>query len=214
MNLPHGLYAITDSALIPAPRLVDAVEQAILGGAKLIQYREKNADFQQRLQQAQALNALCRGHGIALIINDDVELASRVGAAGVHLGQDDPALATAQARLGKSAIIGVSCYNRLDLALTAAHAGASYVALGSFYPSPTKPNTVRADIALLSQARQVLSLPIVAIGGITPTNGEALVKAGADLLAVISGVFGQADIRAAARAYAELFTSQTKRGNS
>lgn len=207
MSLLRGLYAITDSALIPANHLVDAVEQAILGGARLVQYREKKADFEQRLQQAQALNTLCRDYGTALIINDDVELAARTGAAGVHLGQDDPALATARTRLGRSAIIGVSCYNRLDLALAAAHCGAGYVAFGSFYPSPTKPTAVRADLALLSQARQALSLPIAAIGGITPANGQALIKAGADLLAVISGVFAHPDIRSAAQAYARLFTS-------
>lgn len=205
MNIPGGLYVITDADLLAATGLVDAVEQAIVGGARFVQYRDKRGDPQQRLRQAHALNALCRDHGIPLIVNDDVELAARVDAAGVHLGEDDPPLHTAQARLGKSAIIGVSCYNRLDLALAAARMGASYVAFGSFYPSSTKPKAVRADIALLREAREVLTLPIVAIGGITADNGRALIEAGADFLAVIKGVFGRPDIRTAAQAYAQLF---------
>jgi len=204
-RFPRGLYAITDSTLIPDERLTQAVEQAILGGARLIQYRDKGIDSRRRLRQAQALNTLCHAHEVPLIINDDLELAARVNAAGVHLGKDDPPLFAARARLGKEFIIGVSCYNRLDLALDAARQGADYVAFGSFFPSPTKPAAPRADLTLLRKARQALALPIVAIGGITPVNGKALVAAGAEGLAVVSGVFGQADIRAAAQAYADLY---------
>lgn len=201
----RGLYAITDPLLIPDQRLVATVEQAILGGARLIQYRDKSADAKRRLNQAQALNALCHSYQIPLIINDDIELAAAVGAAGVHLGKDDPALPSARAALGAAAIIGISCYNRLELALNAAEAGADYIAFGSFFPSPTKPDTVLADIKLLHEVKRVLKLPIVAIGGITPANGKALVAAGADCLAAISGVFGQADVRRAARSYSDLY---------
>jgi thiamine-phosphate pyrophosphorylase len=203
----RGLYVITDAELIPAQRLVIAVEQAILGGARLVQYRDKSKDDRKRLEQARALTGLCSNYHIPLLINDDVELAACVGAAGVHLGKDDPDLASARKRLGEQAIIGASCYNRLELAIATARQGASYVAFGSFFPSPTKPNAVRADIELLREARRTLTLPIVAIGGITPQNGKALVAAGADCLAVISGVFDQADIRSAARAYTNLFAS-------
>ena len=201
----RGLYAITDALLIPDDRLIVAVEQAILGGARLIQYRDKSHDAARQLTQATALNALCQRYAIPLIVNDDVELAVQVGAAGVHIGKDDPVLAIARARLGQQAIIGVSCYDRLDLALEAVRAGADYVAFGAFFPSLTKPTEVRASIALLRKARAALSVPIVTIGGITPDNAPLLLDVGADALAVVSGVFGQPDIQAAARRYANLF---------
>ena len=201
----RGLYAITDALLIPDDRLIVAVEQAILGGARLIQYRDKSHDAARQLTQATALNALCQRYAIPLIVNDDVELAVQVGAAGVHIGKDDPVLAIARARLGQQAIIGVSCYDRLDLALEAVRAGADYVAFGAFFPSPTKPTEVRASIALLRKARAALSVPIVTIGGITPDNAPLLLDVGADALAVVSGVFGQPDIQTAARRYANLF---------
>lgn len=208
MNKPscRGLYAITDALLIPDDRLTIVVEQAILGGARMIQYRDKSHDTARRLAQATVLNELCQRHAVPLIINDDVALAAQIGAAGVHVGKDDPSFATARARLGGNAIIGVSCYDRLDLALEAARAGADYVAFGAFFPSPTKPTEIRASIALLRNARAALNLPIVAIGGITPDNAPLLLDAGADALAVVSGVFGQPDIQAAARRYTALFT--------
>ncbi len=201
----HGLYAITDALLIPDHRLLEAVEQALLGGAQLIQYRDKSDDAARRLAQAQQLNALCQRYQIPLLINDDVELAAAAGAAGVHLGKDDPPLAAARARLGEAALIGVSCYNQLDLALAAERAGADYVAFGAVFPSPTKPTEIRASIALLREAHAALRTPIVAIGGVTPDNAPLLLDVGVDALAVVSGVFGQPDIRAAAARYAELF---------
>ncbi|HYQ90904.1 MAG TPA: thiamine phosphate synthase [Candidatus Competibacteraceae bacterium] len=203
--LTHGLYAITDAELIPADHLLATVEQALLGGVRLLQYRNKRDSWQQRRQQAGALDELCRAHAVPLLINDDVALAAEVGAAGVHLGKDDMEPAAARQRLGARAIIGISCYNRLDLALAAARAGADYVAFGSFFPSLIKPDAVRADPDLLRQAKAILSLPIVAVGGITPANGKLLLEAGADYLAVISGVFGQPDSLAAAQSYARLF---------
>jgi thiamine-phosphate pyrophosphorylase len=207
MNKPlcWGLYAITDAQLIADDRLLDTVEQALLGGARLIQYRDKSADAVRRLTQARLLNTLCQRYQVPLIINDDVELAAAVGAAGVHIGKDDPALTTARTRLGQNALIGVSCYNRLSLALAAEQAGADHVAFGAVFPSPTKPTEVRASITLLREARAALRIPIVAIGGITPDNAPLLLDIGVDALAVVSGVFGQPDIRAAAARYATLF---------
>ncbi len=207
MNKPpcQGLYAITDAQLIPDDRLTAAVEQALLGGARLIQYRDKTGNAPRRLAQAQRLNLLCRRYQVPLIINDDVELAAEVGAAGVHLGKDDPPLEVARARLGAQALIGISCYNRLDLALAAEQAGADHVAFGAVFPSLTKPTEVRASIALLREARSALHIPIVAIGGITPDNAPLLLDVGTDALAVVSGVFGQPDIRAAAARYTALF---------
>jgi thiamine-phosphate pyrophosphorylase len=202
---PCGLYAITDSRLLARGTLIEQVSRAIDGGAALIQYREKHRPREECGHDARALATLCRERNIPLIINDDIELAAACGAAGVHLGRDDVPVSRARRRLGRQAIIGVSCYNQLERAQTAAGMGASYVAFGRFFSSNTKPGAVQALPALLTQARREIKLPIVAIGGITPENGAELVHAGANLLAVIHGVFGQTDIRAAARAYAKLF---------
>ena len=166
----RGLYAITDAVLLPDERLLAAVEQAIVGGARWVQYRDKSEDGGRRLAQAHGLNQLCRRHQIPLIVNDDVELAAQVGAAGVHIGRDDPAFATARARLGETALIGISCYDRLTLALDAERAGADYVAFGAFFPSPTKPDEIRAPLGLLREAKVSLKVPVVAIGGITLDN--------------------------------------------
>jgi thiamine-phosphate pyrophosphorylase len=201
----RGLYAIADAGLIPRERLIECVEQAIAGGARLIQYRDKCGDATQRRRHAMALSELCRRHKVPLLINDDVELAGRVGADGVHLGRDDTAPAAARRRLGPGAIIGVSCYNRIELAQQAAASGADYVAFGRFFPSRTKPHAVQADMELLARARSELDLSLAVIGGITPDNAGPLIAAGADLLAVIHGLFGEPDVRAAAIRYARLF---------
>ena len=201
----NGLYAITDARLQRPDQLTERVRQAIDGGARLIQYRDKSADAVFRLRQANALADLCRERGVALIINDDVELAAECGAQGVHLGENDTDPQTARQLLGANAIIGVSCYNRLPLALQAANQGADYIAFGRFFPSQTKPKAVQASLDLIRMARQQLSLPLAAIGGITAHNAAALLDAGVAMLAVVHGVFGAADIRQAAAAYAALF---------
>lgn len=201
----RGLYLITDPTIAP-PTL--SVAAAIRGGARTVQYRDKTAIPRQRYADALAVRALCKNAGVAFIVNDDVALAQQVGADGVHLGRDDMELAQARTQLGSDAIIGVSCYDDLARACAAADAGADYVAFGSFFPSPTKPHAARAPIELLIAARAQLSLPIVAIGGITPENGTALVAAGANALAVISGVLGQNDIEGAARRYVQLFNEE------
>ena len=201
----RGLYAITDAALIPADRLVEAVSHAIAGGAVLVQYRDKTSPPQLRRAQALALQTLCEARDVPLIINDDLELAVHCGAAGVHLGRDDPDPAAARERLGPGAIIGVSCYADLERARAAAAAGADYLAFGRFFPSRTKPEATPADPELLRAARRELDLPLCAIGGITPANAPLLLKAGADLLAVIQGLFGQPDVRAAAARFQALF---------
>jgi thiamine-phosphate pyrophosphorylase len=202
-----GLYAIADTAQLEPARLHEAVAQAIAGGATIVQYRDKSPQPNSRREQAAKLAQLCKRHGVPLIVNDDVELAYSVAAAGVHLGREDLPLAQARRRLGSQAIVGISCYNQLERALSAAAEGADYVAFGSFYPSATKPAAQRASLELLREARQRLRIPIVAIGGITPENGGALVAAGADALAVIQGLFAQVDVCAAARRYAAFFAS-------
>lgn len=200
-----GLYAITDGTLTPGVQLMPAVEAAIRGGARLVQYRDKSSDTTRRRQEARTLAGLCRDHGAGFIVNDDVELALESGADGVHLGRDDVALATARVRLGPRALIGVSCYDSLERAVAAAHAGADYVAFGSFHASATKPGTVRAPLGLLTEARRQLGIQVCAIGGITPDNGAVLLAAGAHMLAAIRGVFAEKDVRVAAENYARLF---------
>lgn len=201
----RGLYAITDTKLIKAQRFVETVERAIVGGARVVQYRDKSDHQEQRFEQARALRGLCDKYQLPLIINDDVKLAQQVGADGVHLGRHDANIEYARAVLGSEAIIGVSCYNQLSLARRAVETGASYVAFGSFFGSTTKPRAVVCDIQVLREARKSLNCPIIAIGGITPDNGTDLVAAGADCLAVIYSLFGQTDVTAAARSYAKLF---------
>ena len=198
----RGLYAITDGS--QGQTLIELVTSALEGGAQIVQYRDKGADEPRREAEARELARLCRRHGVPLIVNDDPELARAVGADGVHLGRHDRHIELARATLGPGRLIGASCYDSLDLARQAVAAGADYLAIGSFFPSPTKPRAVRAALELLRQARG-LHLPVVAIGGITPENGAALIDAGADMLAVISGVFAQPDVAAAARRYACLF---------
>lgn len=208
MSLIRGLYAIADTSLLDRTRLLQAAALAIEGGARVLQYRDKSGVHAQRTQDLRALIALGHSHGVPIIVNDDVALAAEAGAAGVHLGRADMGLAQARGALGAQALIGISCYNELERALAAEAGGADYVAFGSFFPSPTKPQAVRATIALLRSAKARLRLPVVAIGGITPENGRALVAAGADALAVIHGLFAAHDIRHAAERYAALFAAE------
>jgi thiamine-phosphate pyrophosphorylase len=208
MSRWQGLYAITPIYPPPEPRLAEQVAQAIAGGARIVQYRDKACDADRRARAAGELLHVCRAQGVPLIINDDVELALRVGADGVHLGREDPDPAEARQRLGDRAIIGVSCYNQLARARWAQEVGAQYVAFGRFFPSITKPQAVSASPELLRQARRELHIPLVAIGGITPENGAALIAAGADMLAVVRSIFTRPDIRSAAQAFAGLFPTE------
>ena len=201
----QGLYTITQATTDAPEALATRVELAIQGGAKIIQYRDKGTDKRLRLDQARLLVEICKRHHIPLIINDDVDLASEVRAAGVHLGHEDASCQQARDQLGHDAIIGISCYNELSRAQLAQEQGANYVAFGRFFASSTKPQAVQADLALLDQARQQLQIPIAAIGGITPSNGRSLVEAGAQMLAVIDAVFGQQDIAAAAKQFQQCF---------
>jgi thiamine-phosphate pyrophosphorylase len=203
-----GLYAITPDCA-DTRELLSQVRQALSGGARILQYRNKPAGASLRLEQAGALRGLTREFGIPLVVNDDVDLAQKVGADGVHLGAADADAKTARRVLGGGKIIGVSCYNRLSLARQAVAAGANYVAFGSFFPSGVKPDAVKAEPELLHRAREEFALPLVAIGGITALNGASLLDAGADALAVISALFGAADIQTAAQDFSKLFIRNT-----
>ncbi|MEQ9545862.1 MAG: thiamine phosphate synthase [Marinobacter sp.] len=188
-GLAPGLYAITDSTLLPGDKLVPAVEAALRGGAVLVQYRDKSSSAITRLNQARDLVAACRNAGVPLLINDDPELALRVGADGVHLGQSDSPLIDARQLLGDDAIIGATCHSDLTLAAKAIGEGSDYLAFGRFFGSTTKPDAPRADLSVLAKARQY-QRPLTAIGGITTGNGSTLIQAGADMLAVIGDLFG------------------------
>ena len=203
-----GLYAITDGALqddlIPKCKAVLSADP----GISLLQYRDKSADLARRLTEASALLSICRQYHTQLIINDDIALAEQVGAAGVHLGKLDDSVQAARARLGDAAIIGVSCYNELERALAAEQAGADYVAFGSFFASPTKPDAPVASLELLYEAKARLRIPVCCIGGITQENAPRLIAAGADMVAVISSVFGASDIAQAVQGFNDLFQVQ------
>ena len=197
LNQPHrrpsqklkGLYAITDERLISEQDFDKKVEQALQGGAKIIQYRDKSNDTKKRQHQALSLRHLCEKHNALCLINDDIQLAKEVNAHGVHLGKDDVSLHTARDVLGETAVIGVSCYNDLSLAISAEKNGASYVAFGAIFPSPTKPNAPISGLKIISQAKQTLFLPICAIGGISHTNIQQVIQHGTDMAAVISEIF-------------------------
>ncbi|WP_185268208.1 thiamine phosphate synthase [Halopseudomonas xiamenensis] len=205
----RGLYAITDSQLLADGRLLPWVEAALAGGARLLQYRDKSGDAVRRLDEAGQLKALCEQYGANLLINDDLSLASALSV-GVHLGRDDGCLREARQQLGPQAIIGATCHASLEHAEQAIADGASYIAFGRFFQSSTKPGAPAATAELLQQARARFAVPIVAIGGITLDNAPSLLASGADLLAVIHGLFGAdsaAEVQRRAQAFNELFTN-------
>lgn len=202
----RGLYAITP-ACEDKTLLEEMAEAAILGGANTLQYRSKSRDPAMKLDQAQALSRLCKRHAVTFIVNDDIGLALDVDADGAHVGSKDGPVGMARKRLG-SRILGVSCYANMELADDAQNLGADYVAFGSFHPSATKPDAVRAPLSLLQMAKLSIKIPVVAIGGITPENGKVLVEQGADALAVIASLFDAPDIAARARQFSELFRTK------
>lgn len=198
-----GLYAITPDEP-DTTELLRKVRLALLGGASVLQYRNKMASAELRLCQARGLRELTAEFAVPLIINDDVNLAQSIDADGVHLGARDGNVADARALLGRDKLIGVSCYNRKMLAFEAVRQDADYVAFGSFFASSTKPDAVVATPDLLRQAHIEMGVPLVAIGGINARNGAQLIEAGASALAVISAVFDADDIEGAAQEFAAL----------
>lgn len=204
MHRIRGLYAITPEHLRGAA-LITAVRAALAGGASVVQYRAKQVEPEIARDEASLIRAACTDFGAALVVNDDSALALEVCADAIHVGRDDASLQETRRVVGGTMMIGVSCYDRLDLAVDATQAGADYVAFGSFFPSAVKPGAVRPPVSLLSEARRRLSVPIVAIGGITVDNAPQLIDAGADAVAVITGLFEAEDVRARAAAFLECF---------
>ncbi len=199
-----GLYAVTPD-IADTDDLLRRVYAALRGGTRLVQYRNKQAGPALRREQAAILVTLCHEHAARLIVNDDLALALESGADGVHLGREDGGLAAARTALGPQKILGVSCYNDMERAREARRQGADYVAFGSVFPSSTKPDTIPAPLTLLAQAKATCGLPVCAIGGITLQNAPQLIAAGADLLAVVSDLFGASDIQSRAAAFTHLF---------
>ncbi len=204
-KLTNGLYAITPETGDTAQLLRD-VEAALRCGASMLQYRAKKLAPNLKANQAQALQSLCKKYRVPLIINDDAELAKSMSASGVHLGSQDMPIGEAHQSLLSGMLVGVSCYDQLELAIEAEKNGADYVAFGSFFPSTTKPNAVRPSLDLLREAKQIISCPIVAIGGITLENAPMLIEAGADAVAVIRALFDADDVEATAKQFASLFS--------
>ena len=199
----HGLYAITPD-IADTQLLLAKVEAALQGGINLLQYRNKTANHKLQTQQARAILPLCRQYNVPLIINDSVKLCLTLDADGVHLGADDGNLAEVRSRIGKDKILGASCYNRFDLALSAQQAGASYVAFGACFASQTKPNAPIAGLDLFVRAKTELNIPTVAIGGITLANAPQVLQTGANSIAVIQAIFNAEDIKLAANQFLAL----------
>jgi thiamine-phosphate pyrophosphorylase len=199
-----GVYAITDCANLTSEELISKSEEILKVGISLFQYRNKESNQQKKKELAIKLQLLCHKYTTPFIVNDDVMLAKEISADGVHLGQNDESIIKAREILG-SKIIGISCYNELNRATEAEENGADYIAFGSFFPSFTKPDAKKASIELLNEAKSILTIPIVAIGGITPENGKQLIDAKVDFLAIISGLYSAPDTISATKSYNNLF---------
>ena len=200
----RGLYLVTPD-WDDTEKLLHVTEQALQGGAVLLQYRHKTADAAQAAAQAGALLALCRRYRVPMIVNDNVALCLAIDADGVHVGGTDAAVGAVRAAVGDEKIVGASCYGSMILAQEAAQAGASYLAFGGFYPSQVKQYDVGTPPELIARVRQAIALPIVVIGGMSVANAAPLVAQGADLVAVISSVYSAPEPQAAARSFAGLF---------
>lgn len=183
------IYGITDTQLLPGESLFQAVFEATQAGVAWIQYRAKTQPKAIAYEEARKLREICTNNHAKLIVNDNPQLAKAVAADGVHLGQNDMSLGEARAILGSEAIIGITCHNAIELARDAVNGGANYVAFGRFFSSSTKPDASLASLDILREARREITVPIVAIGGITPENAPQVLAAGADTLACCNSLF-------------------------
>ncbi len=194
MGLDLRLYVITDSRLLGPRSLVEAVEEAIRGGATVIQYREKNAPTRKMVEEARLLRTLCKGKRVTFIVNDRIDVALAVDADGVHVGDEDMPVWLARKILGPHKVIGASA-DTVEKALLYAAEGADYLGVGSIYPTSTKPDAgAPIGIEGLRRIVSVVNIPVVAIGGINADNAKEVLATGASGIAVISAVMGAPDI--------------------
>jgi thiamine-phosphate pyrophosphorylase len=201
-----GLYVITDKKLIERDNFIETVEKSIKGGARIVQLREKETFYDEIILLAKELLKVTKKYDVPLIINDSPEIARETGADGVHLGGDDTSIDNARSLLGSEAIIGVSCYNQIERGLNAIKSGADYVAFGTPYNTPTKPDREPTSIEILNKAVNLINIPVFAIGGITKDNAKPILETGVDGIAVVTSVFGSLDPENAARELANLIT--------
>lgn len=200
----RGVYAITSGQTSTA-LLLNEVQQALDGGIKVLQYRQKRLSYSQQIKQAELLLTYCRDYNCLFLINDNPRLAAEIAADGVHLGQSDTDIVKARELIGPEAIIGITCHDSLKLAQQAELKGADYVAFGAFFPSCSKPDANLAPLSLLTQAKKTLHCPVIAIGGINPDNAKQLINAGADMIAAIHALFASENISAQCTHFNQLF---------
>ena len=187
------IYAISDDILMPENLALEYTREILECGVKFFQFRSKKAVKNEKLA-SEILN-LCEKFGAKFIVNDDVKFAKKIGAKAIHLGKDDENIKKAFEILGKDAYVGVSCYNDISLAINAAKNGASYVAFGSVFTSPTKPNAPKCGLEVVKEAKQILNLPVCVIGGINETNIGSLSHTKPDLIAIISAIYKDGNIK-------------------
>lgn len=200
-----GLYVITPETA-NTDELIDKTHQALIGGARLVQYRNKSTDRRLQEKQAKLLLQLCKHSFIPLIINDHLDLALEIDADGLHVGRDDETISEARKRLGSNKILGTSCYNDLERALHAERQGVDYVAFGAFFPSQTKTDTVPVTGDFIRNARNRINIPIVGIGGIEPHNALSAIHSGCDAIAVCHSVYTAKSIKTQTMQFAQLFS--------
>ena len=205
MQKLQGLYVIADAECIGKKNIISETQEVLSAGAKIIQYRDKINSLTKKTAIAKQLHKLTNTYPCLLVINDDVDLAKSINADGVHLGKDDFSIEKARNILGKDKIIGASCYADFKNAKSAIQASADYIAFGSFFHSAIKPQAPKADTTLIKQAKSEFTTPICAIGGITPQNAATVLDAGADMIAVISGIFNASSPQQAVQEYLSLF---------
>ena len=192
------LYAVTDRAWIGKQTLLEQIEDALKGGVTILQLREKGLDEDSFVKEAIQVKALCRRYGVPLIINDNLEVALRSGADGVHVGIEDAPVAEIRQRTGKDFLIGATA-KTVTQAVLAEKSGADYLGVGAVFPSPTKKNAVRITPEQLKAICTSVCIPTFAIGGISLENAAQLKGGGMDGIAVVSAIFGAGDIQKAAR---------------
>lgn len=188
-ELLRGLYVLTDATLTPTDTMLEQVERVLKSGVRVIQYRDKYASAEEAEVQCLRLQALCDYYEAIFIIDDRLDIAIKINADGLHVGEDDVSYEEARARLGEGKIIGVSCYGNIERAKKYAALGADYVAFGAFFPSPTKPHATLVEPQLLQRAKEEISIPICAIGGISEANIEQLSCYDIAMYSLISAVY-------------------------